>query len=313
MKNNFLLCTLSLLSLYCPANTPHIHTKNAILGKPNRGRFGDQLFCYFRAKWLSYKFNVPLFYIPFNYSDQLMIHEQEKVYKPKHDQLFSNSIHLSSPFTGELIPESNTLYTCDWNIRVQVNWNDRAFVEQVKNNISPRHDLNKITPPPGYVSVAAHVRNGGGFYFDYPEKQQKHFLRFAPEQFFIDQIARVAEMFPDQKLYVFIFTDHKEPRVLKYRFKKALNNQRITFDCRRINSHNLNVLEDFFSMMDFHCLIRPTSNFSKSIQCIGNNKLVIHPSGFHNNAQGQPIIDTITIDTRAEINEPWQSYKITIA
>jgi hypothetical protein len=318
MKKSFFLCLLSLLSFDCSAkkrdNFPQKDCSSAILCKPNNGRFGDQLVCYSKGKWLSYKFNIPLFYIPFNYSDQLMLHEHETIYTQKTDRLFSKITELPIQFTGELIPDSNTLYTCYWKIDAGIDWDDTLFLEQLRNNICPRHTLNKIIAPEGYISIAAHVRNGGGFYFDYSEKRDDNPLRFVPEEFFIEQIARLAEIFPEQKLYVHIFTDHKKPSVLKKKFANALANPRIKFGYRKKNnSHDSNVLEDFFSMMDFHCLIRPASNFTKIVQFIGNNKVVIYPSSSYKNDQGKSVINSIVIKTRDQFGDIWRTEKVSIA
>lgn len=318
MKNSFFLSILSLLSLDCTAKKPgKFHQKNcssAILCKPNNGRFGDKLVCYSKGKWLSYKFSIPLLYIPFNYSDQLMLYEHETIYTQNFDQLFSKIIHLPIKFTGELLPNNNTLYTCYWKINTDIDWNDTVFLEELRNNICPRYPINKVVIPDGYISIAAHVRNGGGFQHDHSEKRESSPLRFACEEFFIDQIERLAEMFPEQKLYVHIFTDHQQPSALKKKFKKALANPHIKFGYRKSNnSHNSNVLEDFFSMMDFHCLIRPASNFTKIVECIGNNKIVITPSDSHKNAEDKSIITTIKIKTRAEVSDKWDIKKIIIA
>jgi hypothetical protein len=312
VKNSFLVCiALSFYYITNASNTVLTQHSSAILGKPNRGRFGDQLVCYCRAKWLSHKFNIPLLYIPFPYSDQLMLHEHETIYTPQHDQLFSHILHLPNPFIGELTPNNNTLYTCDWNIETHVDWNDNSFLEKLRYTISPRYPLNKMDIPDGYITIAAHVRTGGGYHGDHNDKREKHPLRFAPEQFFIEQIARIAQMFPEQKLYVHIFTDHQQPKDLKQRFKEALNNPHITFAYRnKNNSHDANVLEDFFSMMDFNCLIRPASNFSKHVQYLGNNKIVIYPTGSHKNDQGKAVIDTMIITTRDEVGSPWREEKV---
>src|SRR5438477_11202069 len=53
---------------------------SAITWKPNGGRFGDNLVSYCKAKWIAYMFNIELLYLPFPYSDELMIHENEKMY-----------------------------------------------------------------------------------------------------------------------------------------------------------------------------------------------------------------------------------------
>ena len=50
----------------------------------NGGRFGDQLVTYVHARWVAYKFNLPLLYKRFDYSDQLMVDSmhQQKYERP---------------------------------------------------------------------------------------------------------------------------------------------------------------------------------------------------------------------------------------
>jgi hypothetical protein len=113
-------------------------------------------------------------------------------------------------------------------------------------------------------------------------------------------------------LYVYIFTDHQDPASLKKKFKRALNNPRITFGYReQDNAHNANVLEDFFSMMDFDCLIRPGSHFSRFVQRLGNNKVVIYPESVKK-INGKLTIDVINIKRRNNPGERWKTKKITI-
>jgi len=318
MKNNFLLYILCLLPLYSSAEPATNYQENsnssAITWEPNGGRFGDNLLSYSKAKWLSYKFNIPVLHLPFKYSDQLMLHEQEAMYSNESAQLFSTITHLPIEKKCQLLPNSNTLYISHWKTKITIDWYDNVFVEELKKNIAPRSIIEKVIVPKECISIAVHVRNGGGFVVDNEREKERCPLRFVPDEFFIAQIARLADMFQDQNIYVHIFTDHQEPAVLEDKFKKSLNNPRITFGYRQQNnSHNTNVLEDFFSMMDFDCLIRPGSHFSRFVQRLGNNKVVIYPESIKKTADGKSIINMINLKTRAEIGDRWKTKKITIA
>ena len=318
MKNNFFFFILFPLTLHCSANTlddlHHSNNLSTITWEPNGGRFGDNLLSYSRTKWLSYKFNIPLLYLPFKYSDCLMLHEQETMYTDECTQLFSTIAHLPTGSKLQLSPHSNTLYINHWQTETIIDWNDNFFVEELKKNIAPRYAIEKIAIPDNCISIAVHVRNGGSFSADTEQERERCPLRFAPDEFFIAQIARIADMFPEQNLYVHIFTDHQNPASLKKKFRKALNNPRITFGCRiNDNSHNSNVLEDFFSMMDFNCLIRPGSHFSRFVQRLGNNKVVIYPESVRKTANGKSIINVINMKTRDEVTNRWKTKKITIA
>jgi|SRR5579863_87325 hypothetical protein len=317
MKNGFFLFILSLLSSDCRANelttTQKQHYSSAITWKANGGRFGDNLLSYARSKWLSHVFNIPILYVPFKYSDELMLHEQENMYTENSDQFFSSTEHLPIQSKYQIIPESNTLYVSYWKTDITIDWDDNVFLKELTKNIYPRFPLYKLTIPKGYISVAAHVRNGGSFEGDHARERERCPLRFVSHEFFIDQIARIADIFKNQKLYVYIFTDHQKPAKLRKKFKKALNNPNITFDCRKENnSHSSNVLEDFFSMMDFDCLIRPASNFSTLVQHLGKNKIAIYPESVRKTADKKSIIDVITIQTRTKVGDRWHTEQITL-
>ena len=323
MKKQFCLFILFFLIAYFPTysiqrsheilNEKTNNTPSAITWEPNGGRFGDNLLSYSKAKWLSYKSNIPLLYLPFKYSDQLMLYEKETMYTPEAAQLFSTIMHLPIGSKMQLLPYNSTLYISHWKTEITIDWYDPTFIKELKQNIAPRYEIEKTIAPNDCISVAAHVRTGGGFIVDNEQERERCPLRFAPDEFFIDQIARIAEMFPEQNLYVHIFTDHQNPLFLKQKFEKALNNPRITFGCRtQDNYHNANVLEDFFSMMDFNCLIRPGSHYSRFVQRLGNNKLVIYPESIRKTADGKSIIDVINIKTRANNTERWKTKKVTI-
>jgi hypothetical protein len=271
-------------------NIHHNNHQSAITWEPNGGRFGDNLLSYSKAKWLSYTFNIPLLYLPFKYSDLLVLHQQEQMYTPESTQLFSTVKYLPIRSKIQLLPQNNTLYISHWQTKISIDWNDPIFIEKLKNNITPFYPIEKTIIPDNCISIAAHIRTGGGFAADTEQERERCPLRFAPDEFFIDQIARIADMFPQENLYVYIFTDHQNPLTLKTKFEKALNNPRITFDCRtKNNSHNANVLEDFFSMMDFDCLIRPGSHYSRFVQRLGNNKLIIYPESIRKTTNGKSI------------------------
>jgi hypothetical protein len=302
---SFLLCTYA---------TTWIKGCSAITWEPNGGRFGDNLLSYSRTKWLSYKFNIPLLYLPFKYSDQLMLHEQEMMYTFELAQQFSQTVRIPEKAKFQLFTNNNTLYISHWHADVTIDWFDSFFIEDLKKNICPRYSLEKVIIPENCISIAVHVRNGGNFVSDTEQEKERCPLRFVPDEFYIDQIIRIADLFPGCSLYIHIFTDHPEPYLLKQKFKKALNNPCISFGYRENNNnHNTNVLEDFFSMMDFDCLIRPGSHYSRFVQRLGDNKIVIYPESFKTTHDGKKIINVINIKTRNNSNERWKTKKITIA
>lgn len=287
--------------------------QSAITWKPNGGRFGDNLFSYCKTKWASRMFDIPLLYFPFPYSDELVLHENERMYTEEKHKQFHTTVQLIKSPPYVLSKNNNTLYICRWKTDIVVDWSDQDFLAEIKKNILPRYSLEKIAIPEGIISIAVHVRNGGTFAADTSQEKDRCPLRFAPEEFFIEQIDRIAHMFPEDNLYVHIFTDHPKPKKLVKKFQLILNNERITFGCREEgNSHKANVLEDFFSMMDFDCLIRPGSHFTRFVQRLGNNKIVIYPESVKE-IDGKKVIDTIKIKIRENSNEKWKTQLVVIA
>lgn len=282
---------------------------SAITYELNGGRFGDNLLSYSRAKWLSYEWGIPLQLYPFPYSDQLVLYDQEQ--KVCIDQ-FSRVVRLPASGSYTLKKDTNTLYINHWHTKVSINWNDPVFIAQLKELISPRYAIKKVSIPDNYISVAVHVRNGGGFGADTTEEQERCPLRFVPDEFFIAQIERIADMFEGKKFYVYIFTDHKQPAVLAEKFNNALHNDTIIIDYQKAeNGHNMNVLEDFFSMMQFDCLIRPGSHFSRFVERLGNATLSIYPYSVVKEDNQPAVIDVIGIKTR-NAKGGWKTAKVRI-
>ena len=183
------------------------------------------------------------------------------------------------PFFPESVYERN----CPRNPYLfDVNWSHEGFRKALQKMIQPACPLNVLQIPQNCITVAVHVRVGTGFdimpgqtYHDMTNGQP---LKWPPLAFYFDGLRAIASRFPDQKIYAFIFTDHDNPEEIMDLFMRSVEIDRITFDCRMYdNKHNLNVLEDFFSLMQFDCLIRPDSNFSLMAGKINDYKMLIVP------------------------------------
>src|SRR3989344_3123013 len=55
------------------------------------GRFGDNLVAYIHAKWISYKYDLPLLYQPFSYSDGLVLDQDPPPHVPSNRRLFRDN------------------------------------------------------------------------------------------------------------------------------------------------------------------------------------------------------------------------------
>ena len=56
-----------------------INARSAVTYTFSGGRFGDNLLSYSRAKYVASLYGIPLLYIPFPYSDYLMMHNLERI------------------------------------------------------------------------------------------------------------------------------------------------------------------------------------------------------------------------------------------
>lgn len=270
------------------------------------GRFGDNLIAFCHALWLAYKHNILLLYTPFKYGEQLVLGHITHVDSYK----YMKKVTITEAKIGKIKTELNRLYDVPyfsefeiernfpWNknwIYFPVDWNDPKFCEQIRMFIRPiNEELLNAHLPTDCITVAMHVRRGGSFegplladasakdgrleYIDINVP-----LRFPPDSFYLEQLKRISQLFNHQKLYVFIFTDLEKPAQFVDKMQRELSEYpNIVFDYRKQgNSHNANVVEDFFAMTQFDCLIRPQSNFSLAASKVGNYKVEISPTKHH--------------------------------
>lgn len=257
-------------------------------------RFGDNLLCYFHAKWISYKFDVPVLYKPFKYSDQLMVHFLERKYTPGIEKRYKQHI----VFTKNNMPTepcSQTLYTVpyfgepiDDHVRYKnwiyfdIDWKDHGFRELIRKCIRPAQSLNLIHLPSGTISIALHVRTGVGF--DGPTLAKVFPFKCPPLSFYVNALHSIIDLVKDQSLYVFIFTDHPNPKELVTFFKSNIVHSSITWGWRENRGdrfYDQDVLEDFFSMIRFDCLIRSESHFSFCAAKLADYMIEISPKTFY--------------------------------
>ena len=253
---------------------------NYISYEERERRFGDNLFVYLHAKWLAYQHNTPLLYKPFPYSSDLILDDIECKFnedKPNdfEEVRFRNGINVqresfycSKIYNVRYFPESRweqqngTRHNGKpWVDYFSVDWKKLEFRNEIQKLIQPKRDLQLVRPPKDHASIAIHFREGGGY--DIVSDWNLP-LKFAPLDFYVEGLLKVCELFKGESIYCYLFTDAKNPgdyvEKLKERIPSDIN---MTFDYRMNgNSHDKNVIEDFFSLFQFDSLIYPQSNFS---------------------------------------------------
>lgn len=281
----------------------------AVTYKSSGGRFGDQLVAYTHARWVAYKYNLPLLYIPFDYADKLMVNTMhQKMESDSYNKIefpmltkYGEKVQLDSiikPAENNLyvipyFPESSDELTRVQPWRFDLDWEDERFIQILRQELSPIEPLQKLILPNDRISLAVHMRRGGGWHVDVLLQEAKEInpkieyadvatpLKFVPFEYYVDQIIKVSELLDNRPIYVHIFTDDKNPGMLVEKCKAAVNKPNILFGSRESdNCHDANVLDDFFALTQFDCLIRGDSNFSLMAAKLGHYKIQIAPKSY---------------------------------
>jgi hypothetical protein len=308
----WLICALLL-----PSN---IYTTSAVTYLDKKhwgGRLGDMLLMYTKAKWVAYYYNLPFLYKPFDYSDQLALHDRNphfEEFKEGFKVVEGRDLSMFNDFKHQ----DNMMYTVHYYFQL-AHWGDYQkkydgqeimawpeiytdplFISELKKDIAPRDGtMISLDLPTDKITVAVHIRTGIGFDLpllsppwyskkdlkneEKPQGRQKYAdkywpLKFPPLQYYATQLKRLSHLYRNQPLYAYIYTDSPDPENLIHDLKRAVNRSNITFDCRKdINRHNKNVLEDIFAIAEYQCLIRSGSNYPQVAQLIGNHNVVIYP------------------------------------
>jgi len=312
MANQY-LC-LVIIALLSSGHPSYLHAQQppcTITNCLNTGRLGDQLITYAKVKWLAYKHDLKVLYQPFKYSDQFVFDDVEQVCTPEKRAQFASVVDLGYNPIDELnvVNKDGVLYSVflyykdssspspsrysDQLILEPWAENDVQFLHELRNLIKPKKPLATVTPAGNCISVAVHIRRGGGY--DVPGCLTSWALKFPPDHYYVEQLKMISEMFNDQPLYVHIFTDDTDPVGLLEKYRQAVNKENIVFACRDTENHyDKNVLEDLFSMANFDCLIRSDSSFSIIAQLLTDHAVVTFPT-VYTLRNGQAVIEKVSV------------------
>jgi len=161
-------------------------------------RLGDHLITYCKAKFFSYKTNLPLYCPYFKYKEQLMLDTIEKSYSEeikimfKHQVLIHNftdyfehkqpnTLYMTEAFfnNGFWFPTSgDTPHTQPHHFHDMINdfKSHPSFMQKLKQCIQPKIPLRLIVPPEGYTSIGVHVRKNG--LYDKPLYAKQYYTLF---------------------------------------------------------------------------------------------------------------------------------------
>lgn len=302
--------TVLFIFLFCPAT----QCERAITYEFNGGRFGDCLSIYCKAKWFSYKHKLKLFYKPFTYSDQLTMHITEFLYSENEVQSFDKIVKVKNETDITSNKDKNVLFVSNFYSQTpglyEYGFQDIEFAQEIKKALTPSVPMPIIEKTTDTVTAAVHVRKGGGF--DQPLASEQIYkkgeryadqiwpTKFPPDQYYIDQIKVLKKIVGvNTPLIIYLLTDDPNPATLVAKYTEKLNDPLISFIFRsKDNSHDSNVVEDFYLMAHCDCLIRSSSLFAKAAQLLGAHQIIIYPiSGKW--ADGKVIIDPVGITMRS--------------
>ena len=308
------------------------HAHDMMTYKLQGGRFGDNIFIYTKAKWIAYECNLPFLYCPFKFSSALKMHVVEKHCTAGIKRHFKQQISVKNLTDISQCRIHPTLFYSNYHTIADGNhWQndeflylksiyDPLFGEQLREMLSPISS-HEVDLPKDRISIAVHIRKGSGP--DRPPAQIQFFdsssnivsyieevisepvmskaiwaTLLLPNQFYIDQIIGLSEFFHDAPMYVRIFTDGNTPNQLLHDIKLHINKPNIVVECfNKPHADIHQVVNDYWAMSQFDCLIRPSSNLSWAAQLLGEHKIIIYP--LHRHWEGHKlIVDEIKIILR---------------
>lgn len=255
------------------------------------GRFGDQILCYLHAKWISYHYGFPLLYKPFLHSEKFALHEKEELWTEEKQACFEQVVthtkngSFERPLSGSrlyFIPffsdlaEDHVLQP-NWTT-FAVDWKDEGFRKVLRELFAPlkEHSFAGVIQDKSYLTVAVHVRKGGGY--DFACAHMVWPLRFPPLSYYVECLYKLSLMCPDRPIYAYVFTDDPNPQKIASELEKRLRGMPITIACRSSEDQKSSAaIEDLFAMMRFDCLIRSLSNFSLLPTLICDYQVVMTP------------------------------------
>lgn len=261
-----------------------IFSQSAITYEITNGRLGDRLLGYCKAKYISQKYNIPLLYKPFKYTDEMTMHVNEVHYDKVDLDWVQKVINIEDHLN--FIPNDigkNILYVVTKNHYNFYNGypyfgipKDKIFIDALKKNITPLSSYKVLTSTDIHT-IALHIRRGGGYDSESSVAVDK--MKWPTIDFYIQALNKLLEVVPLNKAYIYIFTDDLTPRSLALTLGDYYKNYQFEFYYRASeNRHDRNVLEDLFSMAQCDYLIRPKySGFSIIADLIGNHRVIIYP------------------------------------
>jgi hypothetical protein len=278
----------NLLGTAMTSEAPHPLPRGAYTYEVSSGSLGDHLLCYARARWLSYRHQIPLIVKPFPFSDHLRVAEGgltpeviargcwDRRHSLSHDPL----THFPSP--GEVwevpyFPESfvETAAHFPWVPFFQVDWTDNVFLQELRMGIRPISCGPAPYLPEDRLCIAVHWRTGEG------QRLSSYRKPLCSVQYYQRELQRLLKRIGPRPIYLHLFTDDPYPLELLEKLQAAAQgfDADIHWAARRPEVQaSARVLEDLFLMARFDVLLRGSSSYAFIAARIGDVALEIFPA-----------------------------------
>lgn len=267
------------------------------------GRLGNNLIAYLHGKWIAENYQLPLLYIPFQYAEAFAFHSNETHLYSQCKSKYPNKVVLKDlsmmnnlpPATVVEVPyfrEEGPRAGKRTKIFFRSQWNSDRFKRWAKELLRSQNRVKTVEVSSDRLNVLLHVRTGSGF--DSRETQLAYPEKFPPHSFYISSLRKISRKYAHTPIYAYIMTDDPNPEAIAELYRKELPlRKNIIFDYRKeLNRHNQNVIEDFYSIPKFDCLIRGDSTFAIVASLLADFKVVISPKKCHVE-KGEIIVDEV--------------------
>ncbi len=260
---------------------------NAVTYDFSGGRFGDNLVSYLHGKWVAHVLQIPFLYRPFEFSDQLVMDREESCmsdFQFKVKLRYRKGMDLISLKRSGVLAIIPFFPEFEWEIKnldygyphMKVNWDDVEFQKKYKPMVRPLRPIEYIDVPSGRISVAIHFRSAMGLSSDQDFVNLTQ--RFLPLDYYITQWKKLLEVLQDRPIYVHLFTDDPNPEAVLENFRSTSPDADVIYGCRFPEEKPTdNVLDDFFRLSRFDCIIRSDSNFSLCAALVGDVAVEMFP------------------------------------
>lgn len=321
-------------------------------------RLGDNILTVCKTKYFAHEFNLPYYFSTFPYYDSFHFSTKEKPLTDDLKNTFKKMIFINSAkdITDNLASTEPILFVCVYLSATPAMYehikNNPIFEKEIQQIFTPYESIKNLAKAPEQLTIAVHVRKGGGFDWPLASNQEfkldlpllnnneiylykrnagmhcediwplrclpgpayisetKHLafkktyyadyiwaIKFPPDQYYIEQIKTMISLSHTKSVKIQLFTDDPNPENIVTRYKKALANvpATIAFDYRKSdNSHDKNVIQDLFAMIQCDGLISASSSFAFTAMILGNHSSIIYPEHAIT-MQDKVIIDKIKV------------------